>query len=819
MNNITRSTLCAVILVHGTAAASPAAPESTKANANLLWYAKPAAKWADALPIGNGHLGAMFFGGAEKERLQFNDNTLASDEPGYRTLPLDVRPDFSTVTNLIAQRQFAEADALVTRKWLGRSWACYQPLGDLEIEFPLPGPVSGYRRELDLSAAVGRVQFQAAGVTFRREVFASHADDVIVLHVTANQPGSISLRLKLSSPHSNSVVRVSAKGRQADLTGQAPGLALRRTLDWVEKKGDTWKYPELWNQDGTRRPQAAQTLYGTAISGRGTHFAAQVALLPKGGQFSATAEVLSVDHADEVLLLLSAGTSYQGFDKSPSHDGALAARKAQAAMHAAAGRDFAQLCTRHTNDFKGLFDRVALDLGEGSPQSQRPTDERIRAFANGQDEPLAALYFQYGRYLMIAGSRPGGQPLNLQGMWNEEVIPPWASGYTININTEMNYWPAEAANLSECAEPLWRMIRELSVDGARVAHAMYGRRGWVAHHNTTLWRDAQPVDNAATASFWPMGSGWLCEHLYEHYLFSNDRDFLAHQAYPLMKGAAEFYLDWLVPDREGRLVTPVGVSPENTFIYTDASGRKARSSVCAAPAMDLAIIRELFGNTLAAAETLGIDLAFREELRAKLAQVRPYQIGSKGQLLEWQEEFEEADPKHRHVSLLYGLHPGREITLAGTPTLATAARRTLELRGDGGTGWSKAWKISFAARLEEGDHAHRLLSELITKSTLPSLLDSCPPFQIDGNFGGCAGLAEMLLQSHTGEIHLLPALPAAWPNGKVRGLRARGGFTVDLAWQAGKVVSYRIASAKPTQVRVRVNGEMKTIQSERAKQP
>lgn len=793
-----------------------AAPVASAASpgANRLWYTRPATKWTEALPIGNGHLGAMFFGGPEQERLQLNDNTLTSDEPGYRTLPLDVRTDFTAVTNLIAQRRFAEADALVTRKWLGRSWACYQPLGDLQLEFQLPGAVSQYRRELDLAEAVGRVEFQAGGVNFQREVFASQPDDVIVLRLSADQPGIISFSLRLSSPHSNTVTEVEAKALQTGIAGQAPGLALRRTLDWVEKKGDTWKYPELWEKDGTRRPQAKAVLYGSEIDGRGTRFAARLAIRPKGGRFSATSESLSITQADEVLIIVSAATSYQGFDKSPSRDRTLAVRKAQASLYAAAQRSFPELRKRHTNDYQRLFDRASLELGGERGQSQLPTDERIRAFANGQDEPLAALYFQYGRYLMIAGSRPGGQPLNLQGMWNEEVIPPWASGYTININTEMNYWPAEVANLSECAEPLWRMIRELSVDGAKVAHDMYGRRGWVAHHNTTLWRDAQPVDNVATASFWPMGSGWLCQHLYEHYLFSNDRDFLARKAYPLMKGASEFYLDWLVPDSEGRLVTPVGVSPENTFLYTDTSGTKARASVCAATAMDLAIIRDLFSNTAAAAETLGIDRSFRDELRAKLARVRPYQVGSKGQLLEWQEEFQEADPKHRHVSHLFGLHPGREITLTGTPELAAAAKRTLELRGDGGTGWSKAWKINFSARLEEGDHAHRLLAELITKSTLPSLLDTCPPFQIDGNFGGCAGIAEMLLQSHTGEIHLLPALPAAWPSGKVKGLRARGGFTVDMEWQASKVVAYRIASETPAKVRVRVNGEVKLIQAE-----
>jgi alpha-L-fucosidase 2 len=374
----------------------------------------------------------------------------------------------------------------------------------------------------------------------------------------------------------------------------------------------------------------------------------------------------------------------------------------------------------------------------------------------------------------------------------------------------MNYWPAEVCNLSECAEPLVRMIRELAVDGRRVAHDMYGRRGWVAHHNTTLWRDAQPVDNAAVCSYWPMGGAWLCQNLYEHFAFGGNRALLASEVYPLLKGASEFYLDWLVMDAKGQLVTPVSTSPENAFTYADASGKKERASVCAGGAMDMAIIRQLFADTLRSAELLDADAEFRATLKAALAKLRPYQIGSKGQLLEWQEEFTEADPKHRHVSHLYGLHPGSQIT-PETPALFAAAKRSLELRGDGGTGWSKAWKINFWARLRDGDHAHTLLAELLAKSTHPNLLDVCPPFQIDGNFGGTAGIAEMLLQSHSGEIILLPALPAAWPSGAVQGLRARGGCVVDMTWRDGKVTQWRVASASQRPVKVRVNGECKQV--------
>lgn len=774
----------------------------------LVFYRQPASRWTEAIPVGNGHLGAMIFGGIEQERVQLNENTLTSDEPGYRTLPLNVQPHFTTVTNLLTRRQFAEADELITRTWLGRSWACYQPLGNLYLDFRHPGPPTNYRRELDLTEARCRISYKAGGATFTREILASHPDRVLAIRLCTSQAGALAFRARLASPHSNALVTTKTDGPRLILSGQVPGLVLRRTLAWVEQKGDTWKYPELWDEQGRRRPHAAQVLYGKDIGGRGTWFDARLGIRVKGGRVKTESDALVVEGADEAVLILAAASSYAGFDKSPSPGGpSVPARKAEAFLRAAQRRTFDQLAARHGNDYRALFDRVALWLGPRSEQSRLPTDERIKRFGNGQDPALAALYFQFARYLMISGSRPGGQPLNLQGMWNEEIIPPWASGYTININTEMNYWLAESGHLPECAEPLLRLIRELAVDGRRVARDMYGRRGWVAHHNTTLWRDAQPVDNTAGTSFWPLGSGWLCQHLFEHYQFTMDRSFL-REAYPLLRGACEFYLDWLVPDDQGRLVTPVGTSPENAFRYVNDAGRKVKANVCAGPAMDLAIIRDLFRNTLTAAEILKRDRRFRAELEAALGRLKRYEVGSKGQLLEWQEEFEEADPHHRHVSHLFGLHPGREITWQMTPALAAAAKRSLELRGDGGTGWSKAWKVNFWARLEDGEHAHRMLTDLISQSTLPNLFDTHPPFQIDGNFGGAAGIAEMLLQSHAGEVVLLPALPKAWPAGWVKGLRARGGFTVDLAWEGGRVTDYRITSARPQPVPVRVNGQL-----------
>jgi alpha-L-fucosidase 2 len=786
------------------------------ARANLdpsgtLLYDRPAGDWFEALPLGNGSLGAMAYGDVSADHYQLNHDTLYSDEPGRRDLDLDVTRDFDKVVSLLKSRKYEEADRICTANWLGRSWPCYQPMADLLIDVALNDSPDRYVRVLDLNSAVDTVACQKNGRHYQRECFASHPDGVLVIRMLTDDPKGLSLKLTLTSVHPTAVTE-SVIPDTIGLTGQAPGLALRRSLDLIEERGEVWKYPELWDSSGRRKPGASQILYGEQIEGRGMHFSVRALARATGGSVLADHTSVSVDGAREVVVLVAAATSYAGFDKSPTANGRDSVGTTDAILSAASARPYQELLARHISDYCELFNRLKLTLGGTSSLSSATTDRRIQEFAQSDDHALAALYYQFSRYLAISGSRPGTQPLNLQGIWNGQVIPPWASAYTININTQMNYWPVESGNLIECARPLMTLIDELAVSGRRVARDMYGRDGWVAHHNTSLWRSAQPVDNVAQTSFWPMGSGWLCRHLWDHFLYTCDETFLECQAYPLMKGAAEFYLDWLIEDDRGFLLTPVGTSPENDFVYVDEEGLTRQAAVSMGPTMDMAIIRECFTMFLQAADLLDTDHDLCVRIRKALPWLLPYRVAPDGQLREWSHDLPGYDPQHRHLSHLYGAFPSDQITQSDTPELYDAVGRTLEVRGEGSGGWSLAWKVCLRARRHEGEAGFRLLRKMLSPQlTHPNLLNGHRHgngrqglFQIDGNMGGAAGIMEMLVQStyrpsREGEgravVELLPSLPSAWSDGSLHGARCRGGLVIAMDWESAHL---RAVTARST---------------------
>jgi len=770
----------------------------------ILTYDKPATVWTEALPIGNGRLGAMVFGNPRNELLQLNEATLWSGGPVSKNVNPKAYQFLAPARAALLQGDYKGASDIV-RNMQGLFTESYLPLGDLLIEQKLSQQVTNYYRDLNIRDAITTTRFSENGVNYTREVFASAPDNVIVLRIAADKENKISLT-------------ASTKSALRFTNSTTPTSLL------MQGKAPTHVEPSYYS------PKREPVVYDETDKCKGMRFAIAVKPIVKGGKVTYNDNKITIANATEVILLLSAATSFNGFDKCPNSQGKNEHKIVQDYLKKSASKTYAQLLEAHLADFHSYFDRVSLKLNPGEiSKNNLPTDQRLSNYTQGAiDSDLEALYFQFGRYLLISSSRTPNAPANLQGIWNKEVRPPWSSNYTTNINVQMNYWPVESANLSELFSPLNDLIHNLAITGKETAVSFYRAPGWVVHHNSDIWATSNPVGDIGNLdpmwANWYMGANWLSRHLWEHYQFTGDKKYLK-QIYPLLKSAAEFSLAWLQTDKDGHLVTMPSTSPENVYFYQDKMGQQQKGNITVAATMDIGIISDLFGNVIAASEILNTDKTFRQTLIDHKEKLLPFKIGNKGQLQEWYKDFEEVESHHRHVSHLYALHPAHEISPLSTPALADAARKTLELRGDDGTGWSLAWKVNMWARLLDGDHAYTLFKNLlrITREkgnpysghggAYPNLFDAHPPFQIDGNFAGTAGVIEMLLQSQNNEIHLLPALPKAWQSGSLKGLVARGNFVVDIDWNKGELVTANILSRKGELCTVRSNNpiEIKSL--------